>query len=239
MATTTSKKWLDELTLELRLRDVSGDRIGDTLATVKEFLADSGEEPEDAFGTPEEYAASLDLPRDPAAASITGVVTRAAVGLMALLAFTQAAWAWAGRETLDVGAVQLAWLAVPVLAVALLPLYLHILVRKVWFFIGVTAVCVTAGVFAAISAPQESGVPWLHLDPLPILIVAGVVMVAPSIIGTVETVRDSDHDLISDPLADPPITRRQRDLSRLVGIAGAWLFPVFSLVSLCIALLGT
>ncbi|TKJ18931.1 hypothetical protein [Blastococcus sp. CCUG 61487] len=48
-----------ELILALRLRDVSGDRIGEIVAEVESHVADSGEDPTEAFGTPEEYAAGF------------------------------------------------------------------------------------------------------------------------------------------------------------------------------------
>lgn len=238
MNITTDKKWLDELTLELRLRDVSGDRIGDTLATVKEFLADSGERAQDAFGTPGEYAASLNLPGDPAATQITKFVARSAIGLVAFLAFTQATWPWAARETLDVGVVQLVWLAVPALAVICLPLYFDALIRRLWIFIVAAFVCAAAGVLAAVSAPQTSSSAWLSLDPLLVLTVTGVIMIAISVINTVTAMKDDDDDPIREPLGDPAVTRRQAAISRLMSIIGAWLFPVVSLVFLGIALLS-
>ena len=55
----TRKKWLDELAMELRLKDFSGAAIGDALASVEEFLADSGQSPVEAFGAPRNYAEEL------------------------------------------------------------------------------------------------------------------------------------------------------------------------------------
>jgi hypothetical protein len=48
-----------DLILALRLRDVPGDRIGEIVAEVESHVADTGEDPREAFGTPKEYAASL------------------------------------------------------------------------------------------------------------------------------------------------------------------------------------
>ena len=42
--------WRDELVLALRLRDASGARIGEVLAEVDEFCADSGQDALTAFG---------------------------------------------------------------------------------------------------------------------------------------------------------------------------------------------
>lgn len=49
----------DDLILALRLRDVPGDRIGEIVAEVESHVADSGEDPREAFGAPEQYAASF------------------------------------------------------------------------------------------------------------------------------------------------------------------------------------
>lgn len=49
----------DDLILALRMRDVPGERIGEIVAEVESHVADSGEDPWDAFGAPEEYAASV------------------------------------------------------------------------------------------------------------------------------------------------------------------------------------
>ncbi len=48
--------WRDRFVLELRTRKVTGSRIGDALAEVDAHCADSGEEPEQAFGDPVDYA---------------------------------------------------------------------------------------------------------------------------------------------------------------------------------------
>jgi hypothetical protein len=64
--TTTDQAWCDDLLLALRLRDVPGARIGEVLAEVQSHLAETGEDPREAFGEPREYAdqvaAALGLP---------------------------------------------------------------------------------------------------------------------------------------------------------------------------------
>jgi hypothetical protein len=50
--------YLENLTIQLRLLDVSGDRIGQILAEVESHLADTGLDPVDAFGEPGDYAAT-------------------------------------------------------------------------------------------------------------------------------------------------------------------------------------
>lgn len=58
--------YLDNLLLQLRLRDVPGDRIGQILAEVQTYVADTGLDPVHAFGKPGAYAATYD-----AAASVS------------------------------------------------------------------------------------------------------------------------------------------------------------------------
>ncbi|WP_374928671.1 hypothetical protein [Kytococcus sedentarius] len=57
----TTRDWLDELIVELRLRNVRGDAIGDAVTSVESHLAESGETAPEAFGYPREYAASLEF----------------------------------------------------------------------------------------------------------------------------------------------------------------------------------
>jgi hypothetical protein len=54
--TATDQSWCDDLVLALRLRDVPGARIGEVLAEVQSHLAETGEDPRQAFGTPKDYA---------------------------------------------------------------------------------------------------------------------------------------------------------------------------------------
>jgi hypothetical protein len=51
--------WRDSLISELRTRELSGDRIGQALADVDAYCADSGQTPADAFGDPIAYAQQL------------------------------------------------------------------------------------------------------------------------------------------------------------------------------------
>ena len=48
-----------DLILALRMRDVPGDRIGEIVAEVESHIADTGEDPLDAFRSPEHYAAGF------------------------------------------------------------------------------------------------------------------------------------------------------------------------------------
>lgn len=54
----TDEMYVSRLTMALRLRDVPGPRIGDIVAEVETYVAESGESAQQAFGDPEAYAAS-------------------------------------------------------------------------------------------------------------------------------------------------------------------------------------
>ncbi|TFV67040.1 UNVERIFIED_ORG: hypothetical protein E4P37_04790 [Bacillus sp. AZ43] len=58
MSTETST-YRRDLVLALRARQVPGDRIGEIVAEVESHVADTGEDPVEAFGRPKEYAATL------------------------------------------------------------------------------------------------------------------------------------------------------------------------------------
>ncbi|GAA1727306.1 HAAS signaling domain-containing protein [Aeromicrobium alkaliterrae] len=55
----TRSDYQQRLILALRLKDVPGDRIGEIVAEVESHVAETGEDPVDAFGSPRQYAASL------------------------------------------------------------------------------------------------------------------------------------------------------------------------------------
>jgi hypothetical protein len=52
----TTQAWSDDLLLALRLRDVPGARIGEVLAEVQSHVAETGEDPRQAFGAADDYA---------------------------------------------------------------------------------------------------------------------------------------------------------------------------------------
>lgn len=75
-----SEKWFEDFVVELRMRGVSGDEIGDALAVVKDHCAASGESPEEAFGAAADYAHSLEL--HPAGLDVGGALSALAPALL-------------------------------------------------------------------------------------------------------------------------------------------------------------
>ncbi len=54
-----TRTYTDELLLALRLRDVPGPRIAEALAEIDSHVAETGEDPREAFGPPKAYADQL------------------------------------------------------------------------------------------------------------------------------------------------------------------------------------
>lgn len=56
MAAGDVERYVDNLIFALRMRNVPGERIGEIVAELEAHIAESGEDPADAFGKPREYA---------------------------------------------------------------------------------------------------------------------------------------------------------------------------------------
>ncbi len=54
-----TSKYTSDLLIALRLRDVPGERIGQIIAEVESHVAETGEDPQTAFGKPREYAKAV------------------------------------------------------------------------------------------------------------------------------------------------------------------------------------
>lgn len=234
MQKTSDKKWFDELVMELRLRQVHGSAIGDTVASARELLGDTGQPAAEAFGPARDYAAALELPAAPGHDWVRQALWPSLLGLLAFLLFNQAVAAWTQREVLLVSPAQLALLATPVVLVALLPLYLDAVVRRIWVGIAITAICAVAGVLSAVVAPTQPSDAWLAIDPSPWLIGTAVVMVALSVRNTVRSSRAADDDEIIDPLSGTAAGTGAG--ARILVHVTNWLFPVLALAMLGLAL---
>ncbi|MET3902190.1 hypothetical protein [Paenarthrobacter sp. 4246] len=228
---TTDKKWFDELVLELRLRQVQGDAIGDAVASARELLADTGQQAEEAFGPARSYAAALELPTAPKHEWVNKALCPALLGLLAFLVFNQAVVPWVRSEVLLVSPAQAAFLATPLVVIALLPLYITAAVRRIWVLIALVAICVVSGLLSGIAAPTHRADAWLELDPLPWLVGSATIMLVISIFNTVRGLGAGDD--IVDPRADTPRSTGMR--TRAFALISNWLFPTFSLAVLGLA----
>lgn len=219
------KKWLDELTMELRLKDFSGAAVGDALATVEEFLADSGQEPLEAFGTPREYAAELagGSPKT-TRESLRGVVTLGVSSLVVFLLFSSALTPWSQGEQLLIGGVQVACTGLAAVLILLLPLYLSFMVRNFWTLLAVPLVGGALGILPAIFAPKVAADALLVLPAGPVLLATAALLIVLSIVGTVVTLR-TDSDVITNPLDTAPVKTFK---ARCFEILTQWLFPILA-----------
>lgn len=77
---TTTRKYVRDLTMWLQLRDVDGARIGQIVAEVESHVAESGEPPATAFGPAKAYAAQFGDKRDRWKLSPRTVATTLAAG---------------------------------------------------------------------------------------------------------------------------------------------------------------
>ncbi|NYI41003.1 hypothetical protein [Demequina lutea] len=98
---TAVETYTKELIYELRLRDIPGDVIGDAVAQVESHIADTGEDPADAFGSPPDYAATFGEPKPLAhlwprlvAGWLTGFALSGVIidGVFALIRGDRTAW---------------------------------------------------------------------------------------------------------------------------------------------------
>jgi hypothetical protein len=234
MQQTSDKKWFDQLVMELRLRQVHGSAIGDTVASARELLSDTGQQAEEAFGPARDYAAALELPSAPKHDWVRKALWPSLLGLLAFLLFNQAVVPWTRSEPLLVSPAQLALLATPVVLAAFLPLYLDAVIRRIWLCIAITAICAFAGLLSAVATPTNHAEAWLGIDPLPWLIGSALVMVALSVRNTVRSSLTTDDDDISDPISGT--TDSTGTGARVIVQVTNWLFPILALAMLGLAL---
>lgn len=231
---TNDKKWFDQLVMELRLRQVHGSAIGDTIASTRELLGHTGQRAEEAFGPARDYAAALELPSEPKHDWVRKALWPSLLGLLAFLLFNQAMVSWTRSEPLLVSPAQLALLATPVVFLAFLPLYLDAFIRRIWVCIGITAICVLSGLLSAFATPSSRAEAWLAIDPLPWLIGSALVMVALSTMNTIRSAHSEDDNDITDPLSGTTdITGRG---ARAIVQITNWLFPILAIAMLGLAL---
>ena len=229
--TSSDKKWFDELTVELRMRDVFGHAIGDAVASARELLIDTGQSAEEAFGPARAYAASLDLPRGSGRDWVTRGLWTSMFGLLAFSLFVQAVGAWIQDELLLITPAQLVLAAVLGGLVALLPVYLLAAIRRPWLLVLFFAIGAGCGFLWSAMTPATSAEAWLSLDPLPWLLGSAVAMVLLSVWNTIQTLRRGNIDDITEPLpARPAAGIRGR---RVFVMLTNWLFPLFAAIMLC------
>ncbi|MBB2903020.1 hypothetical protein FHR75_003856 [Kineococcus radiotolerans] len=201
-----AERYCDELLLALRMKDVPGNRIGEVLAEVRDHLTSSGEDPAEAFGTPQDYAGALTAGRSGARWSAPASATAGnAAGVAGLLWTVTGATALLTRQPAVLTEFQI---VLPVAVAVAAPLLIDAVVS------ARRATALGWGLLVTIALPA---VAVLHawVGPLISVAVPAVVLLVPGslvavawIIATARTV-----DPVVDPLQDAVSIehRRRRD----------------------------
>jgi hypothetical protein len=224
-------RWRDDFVLTLRLRDVSGTEIGDALAHVESYCAESGETAAEAFGDAREYAGSL--PFDERTPQGDGVSVRQlvlhGVSLGGMFVTVAAVTGWISGQTPSLTAGILAATVLVVLTAALVARWLEPVVRHPWLA-GLTLVPLMGATGAALLLLDQR---LLSVPPVPMVVFGLLLLCGPSVLATAH--RDTaDADLVVSPLDDPERTRRAAARSTLVV---AWIIPVMAIPAIALAAL--
>ena len=234
----SDETWIELFIIELRARRVHGEMIGDAVASVRELLEDSGEDAEEAFGSPREYAGSLELRAMPSRDQALKTVLLPVLGFFAFLVFAVGSTAWLNGNPVYVSVSQALLLAVPVLLTVILtvPFYPRATSRQRWLPAVLVIIAGIVSAVAALVSPASASDAWLILSALPLLLGSLGVMFFLSVSGTIVTLRSGDDQEIAYPLQslDGSTTHRGR---RPLVLFVDWLFPALA-VALFVMLWG-
>lgn len=227
----TDDIWIENFTVELRLRRVPGPAIGDAVASVRELLADSGQSAEEAFGDAREYSDSLDLPTTNRGEHAVRAVVLPVLGLFTFLVFSLASSAWFNQDPVLVSVPQALLLAIPVLLTLMFafPFYPRAVIRQRWLPVVLMLGVGATSALAALVAPASASDAWLVFSALPLLVGTAIVLVVLSVIGTVATLRSRDDVEIVEPLQARDEMKGPRSVHPLLMVVN-WLFPLIAVV---------
>ncbi len=229
-------QWAEAVLLELRLRGVPGARIGEVLAEVEAHCVESGEDARSAFGDPEVYARSLDLPNDDdlSTRELFPVIARGTVQALGMTAAVFGVGAWARDEPLGI-TVGVITMVVGLLAAELVLLrsadrLLRASLRRPAVPAAVFLLAVGVWVGALVLLDHE-----VATVPGPLVAVAGVLVVA---WGQVLVLRAGAHAGMDDPVVAPldrshtPPAPSERALS----VLATWSMPLWTVVMIGVTL---
>lgn len=224
IAPSVEKAWRDDFIIELRLRSVPGETIGDALMTVETHVAESGEEAQDAFGDAKTYAGEIAV-----AAGIpargwsvsTATVVSTLVGLVGMLASMRAFASWLEGEPVGVTTGELVGMGILLLLACTLffTATLRLLVEHRWLALPVPALLVGGfvGLYIAFGEP-------LFELPAPAVGLTGALLLASSVL--VSWGREpADLDQVTAPGQASSASRTSRMASVLI-------FPLMTLLLL-------
>ncbi|WP_150462685.1 DUF1129 domain-containing protein [Nesterenkonia ebinurensis] len=222
--------WAQELTVELRLRGASGETIGEALAEVDSYCADSGESAAEAFGSPAEYAQELELPAPQqqegsqlmTVVPILGQILGMLPVLWALPALSQ------GQEVV-IRTGQIALLGIVFTAIVLMTWRV---LKFVQFVLRRPVVAVLSGVALVglmVLAVWLLQAPVMELSPVPMLIFGAVMLTVATVWGVLRMRSVSlTEDMVSTPLEDEEAVIRRANSVRWTGYVPILMMPVYT-----------
>ncbi len=221
----SAKAWEEAFILELRLREITGDGIGDALSVVRSHCAESGETPSEAFGSPQEYARALEFAphrqKPTGAASWARVLFPIFAGVESVTLVPDAVWALAREQLVS---VTLGAVVSTVLFLAMLVLFARFadrLLRSMGLLIAAVVIFMPASMGATLFLRQElvQISPWVTLGTGLALLAAAVLFGRTAL----------SPDPISSPLTGEDLTEEGRQPHRATSAAikaGPWIFVV-------------
>jgi hypothetical protein len=224
--------WRDSLIMELRMRDVSGERIGEVLAEVDAYCADSGQTPDEAFGDPVTYARELIDIHAPARPGLGQTLLRPAAMTFAtvagILGLLDGVDAIAHGRPGEVTAGQVTGVA---LGTALFPLVAYLLFHpSVFRRPGLRAGVLMVG-------PGVTGAP-LVLWTTPVAHASGwVLLTAGLFLLAVAWWPSASNRLLRDRIIDPRTGSEPFPPPRLALAVVRWFLPVVLLVTVAVTVL--
>ncbi len=230
--TKASRKWLEELALELRQRDVSGRDTGDAVADVESYCADSGQTPGEAFGDPAAYAATLPLPRRAPWSSRRRLMALVpvTVQVLGLLVLLPGLFALKDGAAVSLSAYFLLLAITTAGCLIFAGMNLDKLARRPLLTV-VGLLPFTAVVFGLTLLEQSTEAPSITLPALVTLLIGFLALVAGSLLGQL---RGNEQDPIVKPVgSNRPAARRGQRVTLVINwglFAGAALFSAGWLV---------
>lgn len=219
--------WYRDLVVALRMKGASGREIGDAVAAVQSHCADSGDTPEEAFGTAQQYADALPL-AEPAESTVRLLVRAWPTWLALLGSFLALACydAWQAKTAVSVSVGTVIFLVVIVaLAVGVVrfmgPVWRHRVLT--W---AVLTIAFALGLLAQVTLRQSAfSLPLAVAAPLAAVLLFGPALYEQRHLATAY-----------DPVEGPFETRAGSERAgRRAAQFLAWLLPVGTVVVIAIA----
>lgn len=218
-STLVPEPWRTTFVLELRERGADGRVVGEALAEVEQFCADSGQTAADAFGDARAYAASrVDVP-ERRFDRVGRELVPTSVGVVGLMLVLWAVGADGATLDVTVGRVLLPPLLVGGAIVAV-----HVAVRSRLAL----AVAVAALLVVLVVLDRVATATLVTTTPAVGAAVGTLLLLAEAGWQTWTAVRRPEHVVVVAPGSDP---REERRCNVRAGIALAWLLPAMAAVA--------